>query len=141
MKEKIDFIEHNERNWGDKQAEMSKTLCKFLAEKKSFSISFTHMKTPKQLRAYWRLIDLITPFMIENYGEIDSREDVSIFVKLQCNFSKKITHKNGEMIIAKSTSEADKKMLSELIDKLLFMCENIGIKNYELSNEEKTYIN
>ena len=140
MKEKIDFIIHNEKNWGDKQQQVSDTLCRFLPLKESFNVTFSHVKTPKQLRAYWRLIDLVTPFMIENYGEIKEREDVSEFVKFQCNYLRKVKTKTGEIFLVNSVSNADKKELSEMIAKLLFMCEHIGIKNYELNDDEKKYL-
>ena len=141
MKEKIDFIEHNERTWGDKQAEMSKTLCKFLAEKKSFSISFTYIKSPKQLRAYWRLIDLVTPYMIQTNPDLENKGDVSDFIKNSCGHSRIVKGKNIEYLKAKSNSSVDKKKLSEMIEFLLVICEFFKVKNYELSNEEKTYIN
>ncbi len=140
MKEKIDFIIHNEKNWGDKQQQLSDTLCRFLPLKNSFSVTLSHINTPKQLRAYWRLIDLITPFMIENYGEIKEREDVSSFVKFQCNYFRKVKTQTGEILLVNSVADADKKELSEMIAKLLFMCEHIGIKNYELNDDEKKYL-
>ena len=49
--------------------------------------------------------------------------------------------KNIEYLKAKSNSSVDKKKLSEMIEFLLVICEFFKIKNYELSNEEKTYIN
>lgn len=139
MKEKIDFIIHNEKNWGDKQQQVSDTLCRFLTLKESFNITFTHIKTPKQLRAYWRLIDLVAPFMIESHGFKD-KDQVSNFVKMQCDYFLNIKTSSGYRQIVYSLSDANKTQLSEMIAKLLFMCEYIGIENYELDDEEKKYL-
>ena len=139
MKEKIDFIIHNEKNWGDKQQQLSDTLCRFLPLKESFHVTFTHIKTPKQLRAYWRLIDLVTPFMIESHGFKD-KDQVSYFVKMQCDYFLNIKTSSGYRQIVYSLSDANKTQLSEMIAKLLFMCEYIGIENYELNDDEKKYL-
>lgn len=140
MKEKIDFIIHNEKNWGDKQQQVSDTLCRFLSLKNSFSVTLSHINTPKQLRTYWRLIDLVTPHMIETNPDLENKKGVSDFVKNSCGHCRIVKGKNIEYIKAKSNSNVDKKKLSEMIKFLLVICEFFKIKNYELNDDEKKYL-
>jgi len=140
VKEKIDFIIHNEKNWGDKQQQVSDTLCRFLSLKNSFSVTLSHINTPKQLRTYWRLIDLVTPHMIETNPDLENKDGVSDFIKNSCGHSRIVKGKNIEYLKAKSNSNVDKKKLSEMIKFLLVICEFFKIENYELNDEEKIFL-
>lgn len=138
MKQTIEFIDCHKKNWGDLQVQVSNKLCGFLRNGKSFKVSFEQSKTPKQLRAYWRLVGLITPYMQETYkGQINNTEDVSNFVKMQCEFYKEVKTRNGNMIIPKSLKIATTTQLKEMIEKLLFMCKFFDIEEYELTSQEE----
>ena len=142
MKETIEFIDCHKNNWGDLQVAVSSKLCGFLKLGRSFKVSFEQSKTPKQLRAYWRLVGLITPYMTETYkGQINNTEDTSNFVKMQCGFCKEVKAKSGPMLIPKSLKIANIEELREMIEKLLFICRFFDIPNHELTTEEENDLN
>ena len=59
---------------------------------------------------------------------------------MQCDYFLNIKTSSGYRQIVYSLSDANKTQLSEMIAKLLFMCEYIGIENYELNDDEKKYL-
>jgi hypothetical protein len=134
---KIYFLRTELTKWGDKQAEISKLLCDYLASGKDFYVKFDANKTRKQHNGYWRLISLVYPFLSEDYGEIKSIDDTHEFIKIQAGFFKVIKTKHKEVVIPKSLKEATKIDAMNLIDKLYFICNFYEIKDYELKSQEK----
>lgn len=139
---KITFFTSQKQNWGEKQAEISKTLCDFLAKGKDFSVKFDFDKTGKQHRGYWRLIDLVTPYLKKAYGdEIKTSNDAHEFIKMESGFCKKVKTKKSELVLPKSLTEATLEDMKVLIENLYFVCEFFKIKDYELKSEEEREMN
>lgn len=139
---KLEFLTSNKDSWGDKQQLCYDEFVRLLASGKDFTVEYRESKSSKQARAYWRLIDLVFPHLQQCYqGEISSKDDASDFLKIECGYYKVIKTKTKKVILAKSLKEASKEELMALIEKLLFLCEFFGLKNYELTSDEKLAFN
>lgn len=139
---KLTFLTANKSDWGDKQQIMYEEFTKLLASGRDFSVEYKENKSSKQLRAYWRLVGLVFPFLQQCYkGDISSTEEVSNFLKIECGYFKAVKTKTKEIVLAKSLKEASKQELMMLIDKLLFLCEFFGVKDYELTSDEEKALN
>tara|TARA_R110000803_G_scaffold141465_1_gene207901 strand:+ start:70 stop:513 length:444 start_codon:yes stop_codon:yes gene_type:complete len=103
----------------------------------NFEIEFKQIKTPKQLRGYWRLVVLATPYLKESYGNIDNKDEASDFIKMLSGFHKEVETKTKKILLPKSLKTASKKDLMKLIEKLLLICEFFEIKDYELKDQEQ----
>lgn len=139
---RIDFNTYNKKDWGEKQHEVSKILCEFLACGNDFFVKFGQDKTPKQHRGYWRLIGIILPYLQEAYkGQISNSNDVSDFIKIECGYFKQVQTKTKTVVLAKSLKDATKDNMNEFIEKIYFICEFFKIKDYKLTSEEKRALN
>lgn len=134
----FDFSKHSTKQERDKMIGDIYALA-LEAEKSYREIKIddgTDKKTPKQHRGYWRLIGVILPFLSKTYPEINSKDDASDFIKMQCNYFKVIKTKHKEIVLPRSLKEASKKDLMEFIEKIYFVCEFYGLKDYELTKQE-----
>ena len=133
------FIDSKTEDWGQKQDAISPTLLLYLKSGKPFSIVFDYIKTPKQLRYYWRLVGLVVPYLQETHS-LDDKDEVSDFVKISCNYFKAVKAKGQEVIIPKSLRKASKSQIMAMIEKLIFICEFFKIKDYEITVTEQEYL-
>lgn len=135
---KIDFANKTEKEKDKLIGEGYAYLVEAAKQNKNIEINEQEEgKSSKQLKGYWRLIGLIQPFIEESYG-IKGKEDVSNFLKMQCNFCKEVfTKHRGYITLVKSLKDATKEDLKEMIDKLYFICEFYEIKDYELKPQEQ----
>lgn len=134
------FLDAQTEDWGKKQAGLVSTLLLYLKSGKAFTVVFDYIKTPKQLRYYWRLIGLVVPYLQETHG-LDDKDEVSNFIKVSCGYFKSVKTKGQEVVIPKSLRKASKSEIMTMIDKLMFICEHFGIKDYEITEEEQKHLN
>ena len=132
----ITFIDAKTEDWGQKQVALSQTLVLYLASGKAFTVVFDYIKTPKQLRYYWRLVDLVLPYLQETHS-LDDKDEVSDFIKTLCGYFKTVKAKGQDVVIPKSLRKASKSEIMTMIDKLMFICEQFKIKDYEITEKEK----
>ena len=130
---KIIFSFSNISSLGDKQAQVSEAMIAHLKAKKDFYVQFGNDKTPAQLRGYWRLCSLLVSPLQRKHGEVFDKELVSDLVKRSCGYSTVIKGKE----YSKSLKHASRDHLNTLIEKLHFMCEYFGLKDYELTSAER----
>jgi len=132
---KLTFLQSNKPNWVKLQVELSDAIMKHLACGKDFEIKFKEVaksKSGKSLRGYWRLCGLLVPCLQKSYGQIFDKEMVSDLAKISTGYCLKT--KTGAL--PKSLTKITSEEISLLIEKLYFMCETFGLKNYELMPEE-----
>ena len=122
---------------GDKQAEVSRLLRERLAAGKNFFVNFGEDKTTKQLRGYYRICEVLAPYMEEFEGVLGTKDIVAAFVEDECNY---ITPVKGKRL-HRSLKEASIKDMKMLIQRLYEMGSAYGAKNYELTSEEKKAMN
>ena len=134
---KFFFFQSNKQNWGDLKAKVSEILVHHLGSKKDFSVSFENDKTPKQLRGYYRICEILAPYMAEFQGVIGTKDLVAAFVEDECNYIIPLKGKR----LHKSLTEASVKDMKLLIGRLYEMGAAYGAKGYELTSEEKKAMN
>jgi len=125
---------------GDKQAQVSRLMREYLAAKKDFSVEFKEEKNPKSqasLNGYWRLCTLLVPHVRKSYGEMFDKDLVSDLAKISAGYCVKT--KTGNL--PKSLKTISQEDMNILIEKLYFMCEFYGLKDYELVPYELQEIN
>ena len=140
MTNKIQFHRSNIDQWGNLQVQLSDVLREHLASGKDFEINFEEIKkskSRKSLNGYWRLCGLLAPNISQSYGEIFDKELVSDLVKLSAGYSVKT--KTGDL--PKSLKIISQEKMNVLIEKIYFMCEWYGLKDYELVPHELQEIN
>ena len=140
MTNKIQFHRSNIDQWGNLQVQLSDVLREHLASGKDFEINFEEIKkskSRKSLNGYWRLCWLLAPNISQSYGEIFDKELVSDLVKLSAGYSVKT--KTGDL--PKSLKIISQEKMNVLIEKIYFMCEWYGLKDYELVPHELQEIN
>ena len=136
MTKRLNFYNANKENWGDLQVAVSELLRECLASKKDFVVEFRENKTPKQLRGYWRLIDLITPYLQDKFGGCFDRDLASEFVKIRTGYVEKVEAKKQVLQVPKSLKNATKQDLNHLIETIYRICNYFDIKDYELTTQE-----
>lgn len=89
---KIDFPRTELTKWGDKQAEVSKLLCDYLASGKDFYCEFgfyQKSKTYRQLRGVYKLFQLALPHFQDWKPRVEwTLELVKEFVKTELNYTR-----------------------------------------------------
>lgn len=107
-----------------------------LASGKDFEVEFKAVdkkRSLKQNAGYWRICSLLVPHFQKEYGQIFDKELVSETVKLSAGHSVKV----GKQVSPKSLTKATQDEMNILIEKLYEICEHFGLKNYELTSEER----
>jgi hypothetical protein len=133
---KLLFNFQNKSTFGQLQKQLSDTLCAMLAAGKDFSVKFDYDKTPKQHRGYFRLVDLLLPYLSKSYGEINNKDDADDFIRIESGYFKVVKTKNKEIVLPISIKTAAKEDLMRLINKAYEACEFYDIKDYELTSAE-----
>jgi len=125
---------------GDKQTQVSRLMREYLAAKKDFFVEFKEEKNPKSqksLNGYWRICTLLVPHVRKSYGEVFDKDLVSDLAKISAGYCVKT--KTGNL--PKSLKTISQEDMNTLIEKLYFMCEFYGLKDYELVPYELQEIN
>jgi len=100
------------------------------------SLVISEKKTLKQHRGYFRLIDLLLPYLSKSYGEINNKDDADDFIRIESGYFKVVKTKNKKIVLPRSIKTATKEDLMKLINKAYEACEFYDIKNYELTSAE-----
>jgi hypothetical protein len=125
---------------GDKQAQVSRLMREYFVAKKDFSVEFKeekNHKSQKSLNGYWRICTLLVPHVRKSYGEMFDKDLVSDLAKISAGYCVKT--KTGNL--PKSLKTISQEDMNILIEKLYFMCEFYGLKDYELVPYELQEIN
>lgn len=130
---KFSFSFSQPETFGDLQAKVSEALCIHLAAKKDFVVSFANEGTAKQLRGFYRICDILAPYMEESEGVFFDKDIVKEVVKQECNYCTTIKGKP----ITKSLAHASRDEMTAMIKKLYELGEFYEAKNFRLTSNEK----
>ncbi len=108
-----------------------------MASGRDFFIEFKTEKTAKQLRGFYRICGLLSPYFEESEGTFFDKDMVKEYVKQELNFCTLVKGR----VITKSLTKATRKEMKSLIDRLYEVCEFYELKDYELSGDEKKALN
>jgi hypothetical protein len=130
---RFSFFQSNKQSWGDLQARVSEILVYHLGSGKDFFVSFGNDKTPKQLRGFYRICNIIAPYMAESEGTFFDKDMVKQFVKQECNFCCLVKGRS----ITKSLVFADREKMTAMIKRLYELGEFYEAKDFKLTSAEK----
>jgi len=99
---------------------------------KDFVVEIKSDKTSKQLRGFYRICGILSPYMAEAEGIFFDKDMVKEYVKQECNYCVVV---RGKMI-TKSISKATKEEMRILIDKLYELGSFFAAKDYKLTSHE-----
>lgn len=134
---KITFYQAAKDEWKVK----SETLrTSFVAAKelgKDFFVKIATEETKPSLRGFYRLCDLVAPYMKDSEGVLFDKDMVKEYVKQDCNYCMMYRGR----IITKSMSLITEEQLWAMILRLYEICAFYGLQNYELTSYEKKAFN
>lgn len=119
---------------------LSRVSYEFIQLNKDFSVEFREekkSKSQKSLNGYWRICTLLVPHVRKSYGEIFDKEMVSDLAKISARYCVK----TKTSLLPKSLKTISQEDINLLIERLYFMCDFYGLKDYELAPYELQEIN
>jgi len=129
------FLQNNIENWAKNHQEINDLITKWGASKRDFTVEvkeYSH-KTPKQNRAYWKLITIYQQF-INSFGNDFTTEEVSDWVKIKAGHFIEIDGVLTPRSI--KNDRCSKSQIKVLIDWIIARGINRNIKGLNLTTSE-----
>jgi len=128
------FYADEKEHWQVKKLALFEFLKLAFSVEGDFQVEVKNInKSAKQIRGFYRVCDVLAPYMSQAEGILCDRDFVKEFVKLECSFYTSLKGKN----IPKSLVSASKEEMNMMIGRLMEIGAAYDAVGYELTNYEK----